>query len=153
MISAKNASLLALSIILIGAEAMAEDANFGQFTLTPAHKTTVSGSTDGSYDLSSIAQTDQNGNPCIGYASVNPDHMMILKEDLAQLKLEVDSNGQDTTLVVKGPDNILRCDFGTNDTPDAVIKATDWPSGEYKIWVGSIEPSQKWDYRLLAGGK
>ncbi len=153
MISAKNASLLALSIVLIGAEAMAGDANFGQFTLTRAHKTTVFGSTDGSYDLSSIAPTDQNGNPCIGYASVNPDHMMILKEDLGQLKLEVDSNGQDTTLVVTGPDNILRCDFGTNDTPDAVIEDTDWLSGEYKIWVGSIEPSQKWDYRLLAGGK
>ena len=154
MLFAKHGSLLVLSLALISVPAIAESANFGEFTLgsSPQNKSimAVTGRTDGSYDLSSIAKTDKAGNPCIGYASVNPDHVMILEENVSQLKLEVDSNGQDTTLVISGPDNFIHCDFGTNDTPDAAIKDLNLPSGKYKIWVGSIEPEQNWDYRLSA---
>ena len=151
MLFTKHSSLLALSLALISAPAIAQSAHFGEFTLaSSANKiaAAVTGRTDGSYDLSIIAKTDTAGNPCIGYASVNPDHVMILEQDLAKLKLQVDSNGKDTTLVVRGPDNIIRCDFGTNETPDAVIEDLNWPSGKYQIWVGCIEPEQNWDYRL-----
>jgi hypothetical protein len=143
-----------LLILLSATPAMSQGANFGQFSLTSGFDRTqvvAGGYTSGSYSLSSIANVDRYSRPCIGYGDPNPDHIMVLENDFPKLILQVDSGGQDTTLVVRGPDrNTIRCNFGTNDSPDARIEDTNWQAGRYEIWVGSIKSGQHLNYRLSA---
>ncbi|MGH2413056.1 MAG: hypothetical protein ACRDEA_05075 [Microcystaceae cyanobacterium] len=141
-------------IMATTAPALAQVANFDSLTLALGFdKSTavVTGHTGGSYSLSSIANRDRTNKPCIGYGDPNPDHILILESDFPKLKLKVDSRGKDTTLVIRGPNsNIIRCSFGTTDNPDAQVEDTNWQAGNYEIWVGSIEPSQRWNYSLSA---
>jgi hypothetical protein len=143
-----------LLILLSATPVLSQGANFGQFSLTSGFdraKAVFGGYTSGSYSLSSIANVDRYSKPCIGYGAPNPDHIMVLENDFPQLILQVDSNGQDTTLVVRGPDrNTIRCNFGTNDNPDARIEDKNWQAGRYEIWVGSIKAGQHLNYRLSA---
>jgi hypothetical protein len=108
------------------------------------------GNTGGAYSLASISNTDSQGNPCMGYGDPQPDHILTLQNDFAQLQLQVNSGGSDTTLIIKHleTDNI-RCAFGQNNQKDAMIQDTDWTAGTYQIWVGSIYPNQRSPYRLL----
>lgn len=109
----------------------------------------VTGHTGGSYSLASITNQDKNGNHCMGYSDPEPDHIMILEDDFAELSLKVNSGGQDTTLVIKGPNsNDIRCAFGKKQMRDALIKDTNWQRGQYEIWVGSMQPKQRSTYRL-----
>jgi hypothetical protein len=127
---------------------------FSQLTLVLGFnksKAVVTGYTGGSYSLSSIANSDRDGNTCIGYGDPEPDHTMILEKDLPSLILRVNSLGKDTTLVIKGPDkNTIRCSFGQNDTQDAVIQDRNWQAGRYQIWVGSLESNGRFNYSLSA---
>ena len=109
----------------------------------------VTGNTGGSYSLASITNQDRDGNPCMGYGDPQPDHVITLKSDFAQLTMQIDSGGSDTTLIVKGlePQNI-RCGFGQNNSRDAVIKDRNWSAGTYYIWVGSMHPNQRSQYSL-----
>lgn len=109
----------------------------------------VTGSTGGGYSLASIINRDRDGNPCMGYGDPEPDHVMVLESEFSQLSLKVNSRGSDTTLIIKGPGkNNVRCGFGKNHHRDAFVKGSQWPSGEYKIWVGSVTPNQRTGYRL-----
>lgn len=131
----------------------AKAANFGQLAIAPNFDSTnavLTGYTGGSYSLTAIATRDQNGTACIGYSDVNPDHVVVLQQDFSQLTLEVDSGGNDTTLVVKGPGNTIRCAFGSRSQPDAILAGEDWEAGEYKVWVGSIDANRQLDYTLSA---
>lgn len=144
-------SLLALIVALIAAPAIAQgDGHFQTLTLESNTKQKiVSGYTTGSFSLSSIANSDKDNKPCIGYGSPNPDHVMVLEDGFAKLKLTVDSGGHDTTLLVRGPNpNTIRCSFGNGDNKDASLVDNNWKPGKYEIWVGSIESGQRWDYRL-----
>ncbi|MGK7876750.1 MAG: hypothetical protein AB4426_26720 [Xenococcaceae cyanobacterium] len=147
-------SLIALMVALSAAPAIAEVANFEPLTLALGfnrEKAVVTGHTGGSYSLSSIANSDRHNKPCIGYGDPHPDHIMILENDFPRLKLQVDSGGEDTTLVVRrSNESTIRCDFGTTDNKDASIEDTNWKAGRYEIWVGSIEAGQRWNYRLSA---
>jgi hypothetical protein len=128
-------------------------ANFGQLAIAPnfdSANAVLTGYTGGSYSLTAIAARGQNGTACIGYSDVDPDHRLILKQEFSQLTLEVDSGGNDTTLVVKGPDNTVRCAFGSKSNPDAILTGEDWEAGSYQVWVGSIDPNRQVNYTLSA---
>ena len=160
MLKTRSPNLIALIIALIAAPVLAGDGNFQPLNLarnSGQSRWVVTGRTAGSYSLSSIANVASIPNlqgkkkPCIGYGAPNPDHIMVLEQDFAKLKLQVDSGGKDSTLVVVGPkDNNIRCDFGSNDRKDAKIQGRNWKKGTYKIWVGAIDSGKKWNYRLSA---
>lgn len=152
-INSRNLLLLFAAIGIIPAiPALAEMGNFEQLNLAAGFSkaaAVVTGYTSGAYSLSSIANNDIYGNPCIGYGDPDPDHTMVLENDFSQLILEIDSGGQDTTLIVRGPEpNTIRCNFGTDSNKDASIKDSNWKAGKYEIWVGSIKASRRLDYRL-----
>ncbi|NJK47747.1 hypothetical protein HC931_05815 [Candidatus Gracilibacteria bacterium] len=149
-----NRSCFPLLILLGAVPVMAERANFETLTLASGfNKATaiVRGYTSGSYSLSSLANSDRDKRPCIGYGDPNPDHILILENDFPKLALQVNSGGKDTTLVIRGPDqNTIRCNFSASDTQDARIEDEDWKAGRYEVWVGSMAAGQRLNYRLSA---
>ncbi len=81
-------------------------ANFGTLSLSKGFKSAVgvpSGQTGGSFSLPSLANRDRNNNLCLGFAEQKPDYIMDLKDDFDHLKIQVDSSGKDTTLMIQGP--------------------------------------------------
>jgi hypothetical protein len=148
--------LLPLVIALITTPVLAQTGNFGQLTLALGFKkgqAVVTGHTGGAYSLSSIANKDYQNNPCIGFGDPNPDHIMVLENDFSNLTLSVASGGNDTTLVVRGPDGIVRCGDDTGSKKDASIESENWPQGTYEVWIGSFEAGKSWNYRLVAQEK
>jgi hypothetical protein len=137
-----------------GMSAQAQESNFGSFTLNPKTLSHVTnGSTGGTTSLPAVtANTDRNDNQCLGFGDPKPDHVMKLTRRLDRLKLQVDSGGRDTTLIIMGPNGEWRCtdDFGNGK--DAGIDDGDWQPGNYKVWIGSVTPGKRWDYRLVVQG-
>lgn len=145
---------LTLMTALVATPAIAQVSNFNRLTLAVGFEKTaavVTGHTGGAYSLASIANSDRANRPCIGYGDPNPDHIMVLENNFPKLKLQVDSGGKDTTLVIRGPNqNTIRCNFGTDDDKDAKIEDLNWQAGQYEIWVGSMNSGQRVNYRLSA---
>lgn len=144
-------SVIALLAALIASPVLAQRANFGNLTIAPgfpAGSAQIAGQTGGSYSLPSIANSDGNKRPCIGFASETPDHILVLEKDFPNLTLQINSRGKDTTLLIKGPNNTIYCGDDTGLRKDASIEATNLKAGRYEIWVGSIEASQRWNYIL-----
>jgi hypothetical protein len=110
----------------------------------------VEGSTNGIFALSSIAGRDRRGNICVGFADSNPNHIMELQQGFDSLTLQINSGGNDTTLLVQGPDDsTIRCGEDTDRrNPDAQIQDQDWAAGTYRIWVGSHNQGQRYSYSL-----
>lgn len=137
---------------MVALPTLAQQANFESFTLSGATPTaSVSGFTNGISALSNIAGRDRNGIICAGFADTNPDHIMVLQQDLASLTLQVNSGGNDTTLLVQGPDDTVRCgEDSDRRNPDALIQDQDWSAGTYRIWVGSHHQGQRYSYSLNA---
>lgn len=135
------AVVAALSITSVVAQA----ANFGSIDLAPGFdpaSAIASGSTGGSFSLPTISQRDRHGNFCLGYSgSQTPDHVLTLEKDFPRLILEVKSRSTPTTLVIKGPNDVIRC--GDNSIDD-----TNWKAGKYQIWVGSKDPGVSGSYTL-----
>lgn len=129
---------------------LAQQANFGSFTLSgEAPTASVSGFTNGISALSNIVGRDRNGIICAGFADTNPDHTMVLQQDLASLTLQVNSGGNDTSLLVQGPDGTVRCgEDSDRRNPDALIQDQDWSAGTYRVWVGSHNQGQRYSYSL-----
>lgn len=140
-----------LVALLAVTPALAQGANFDSLTLRSGFgRAAANGFTGGSYSFSQqFGSRDRNNNQCLGFGDTNPDHILILENNIPQLKLQVNSGGNDTTLVVQGPnDGTLRCGDDSDRTQDASIQDVGWSAGTYKIWVGSVEPGQRWNYRL-----
>ncbi|MGB3202620.1 MAG: hypothetical protein WBA99_17065 [Nodosilinea sp.] len=129
---------------------LAQQANFESFTLSESTPTaSVSGFTNGISALSNLAGRDRNGTICTGFADTNPDHTMVLQQDIAALTLQVNSGGNDTSLLVQGPDGTVRCGEDTDRrNPDAYIQDQNWSAGTYRIWVGSHNQGQRYSYSL-----
>lgn len=134
--------------------ALAEIREFSQLTLVLGlnkNEAVVMGYTGGSYSLSSIANNDVNGNVCIGFGDPEPDHILILENDIPNLSLKLKSYGNDSTIVIRGPDKqTIRCSFGQNDDRDVSIQAKNWRAGRYEIWIGSMASDRRVDYVLSA---
>lgn len=136
----------------IASPSLAENPVFGKVSLAPGFQPAsgvVSGYTSGSASLPAIvANSDRLGNKCLGFADTAPDYIMVLQKDFARLRLQIDSGGKDTTLAVKGPNGVVRCGDDTGKNKDASIDDSDWKAGDYSIWVGTIEPGPRLDYKL-----
>ncbi|MEH1940717.1 MAG: hypothetical protein V7L01_10920 [Nostoc sp.] len=148
----RNGWLLAILTAITATPAIAQTANFSTITLSknsdPAQGR-VQGFTGGSYSLSAISNRDRDRKACIGFADPNPDHIMVLEKDFSQMTIQVDSNNNDTTLLVQGPDNTtIRCGDDTGKSKDASVSDRSWKSGTYRIWVGTFNPGVKRDYTL-----
>ncbi len=144
--------LLAMVTALATTPAIAQTANFGTFALStnfnPAQGK-VQGFTGGSYSLSAISNRDREQTACIGFADPNPDHIMVLENDFSQLTVQIDSNNNDTTLLIQGPDKAtIRCGDDTGKRKDASVSDRNWKKGTYRIWVGTFNPGMKRDYTL-----
>jgi hypothetical protein len=91
---------------------------------------------------------DRENNPCLGYAEETPDHIIDLEADFNQLQIAVDSGGQDTTLLITGPNGFALCGDDTGASQDASVTSSNFKAGKYEIWVGTINPNQAWNYTL-----
>ncbi|MBE9079112.1 hypothetical protein IQ241_17710 [Romeria aff. gracilis LEGE 07310] len=144
-----------LGAALVGLPAVAQTANFAGVTLArgeAAEPSRLAGFTAGSYRLSNLSARDRGGNLCLGYADTTPDHILVLEQDFPNLTIAVDSGGNDTTLLVQGPDSVVRCnDNASRRDRDARISDADWPAGIYQIWVGTFDAGARYDYRLSVG--
>jgi hypothetical protein len=152
-LSYSHGLLAAIGLTAVSAfPALSESINLSQMIIAAGSDLTnimATGYTGGSYSLSSITNIDKNGTPCVGYSDPKPDHSLILENDFDLLSVRVDSGGQDTTLVIKGPkDNDILCGFGQKQIRDALVESRHWQAGHYDIWVGSMQPNQKINYRL-----
>ncbi|NEP10133.1 MAG: hypothetical protein F6K14_07930 [Symploca sp. SIO2C1] len=138
-----------------------KEANFDSLTLSPGFTPgltpeggQVGGYTSGSYSLSSIANTDHNGNPCVGFGDTTADHKLVLEQDFSNLSVGVNSGGKGTTLVIQGPNSqTFRCADGIESTNDATVDHNTvtnltWKAGTYWIWVGTMDPEQMLNYTL-----
>ncbi|HBB33588.1 MAG TPA: hypothetical protein DDZ80_19415 [Cyanobacteria bacterium UBA8803] len=146
-----NRNLIALLAVLGATPVLSQPANFGTIELSlgfPPEAGRVAGNTGGSYSLPSLVNRDRNGNPCLGYGEETPDHVILLKKDFPKLTIKVNSGRKDTTLLIKGPDNFALCGDDTGSNKDASVEATNLKEGEYKVWVGAMEPNQNWAYTL-----
>lgn len=137
--------------LLGAAPALAQNANFGSITLGGGSLSgSVQGHTAGFFALSDITGRDRNGNICAGFAADTPDHILVLQQDFASLSVQVNSGGNDTTLLIQGPDdNTIRCG---NDTDrrnlDALVQDSGWAAGTYRVWVGTHDQGQRYNYTL-----
>lgn len=146
-------TLVITSSIVSATIAMAEaTANFDGFTLDNTKKTaSVRGSTGGNVSIPAITgSSDRSGNKCLGFGDSKPDHIMTLTQATTKLNLKVNSSGRDTTIVIQGPDGELRCGDDTGSKKDASFSGSNWNAGTYKIWIGSMAPSDRGNYRLSA---
>jgi hypothetical protein len=148
----RRAALVSLGALALGGSfglgALAQKSNFGEIKLS-ANPVTVTGTTGGNTSLSAIAgNQDSSGAPCIGFGDPTPDHTMTLTKKMGRLSLQVDSKGMDTTIVILGPDGDLRCGDDTGNKKDASLEDGDWKPGVYQIWVGSMKPGSRQNYRL-----
>jgi hypothetical protein len=151
MLGLNSRGFLALMTALIATPVLAQTPNFGSLTLAPnfsPEKATVNGTTAGSFSLTSLKNKDIHNRPCIGYGSSNPDHVIVLQKGFSHLRLQVNSRGKDTTLVVEGPDGNFRCGDDSSGSKDASIDDSNWKAGRYLVWVGSIESGPRYDYTL-----
>ncbi|PSB17662.1 hypothetical protein C7B69_17220 [filamentous cyanobacterium Phorm 46] len=147
----KNSALLAAIGAIAALPVLAETANFGTLTLSRGFDSPTAmlrGSTGGSYSLSAIANTDRHKNKCLGFATPTPDHIIVLQQNFSKLAIQVNSGGKDTTLVVQGPGNSVRCGDDTGQNKDASIVDSDWQAGSYRIWVGTLEAGAKSNYTI-----
>ncbi|MEB3335824.1 MAG: hypothetical protein VKJ46_00050 [Leptolyngbyaceae bacterium] len=137
---------MGLTALLCAVPALADNANFGTLSLAPGFSSSegiARGSTGGSFSLPAIANSDYKQRLCLGYAGDKdvPDHILVLQKNFAALKLKVTSGRNKTTLLVKGPDGIIRC--GKDQIEDS-----NWAAGTYKVWVGALEAGMRRDYKL-----
>ncbi|ASC73441.1 hypothetical protein XM38_044080 [Halomicronema hongdechloris C2206] len=143
--------LLGCAAMVSMAPALAQTANFGSLTLgTNSTSASANGNTAGFFSLSNIAPRDRNGDLCLGYAAENPDHILTLQQDYEDLTVQIDSGGNDTTLLIQGPDNnTIRCGSDTSRrNPDANVVDSGWRAGTYRIWVGSHHQNQRYEYTI-----
>jgi hypothetical protein len=146
------ASALGLGLAL-SAPALAQEATFGTLTVAGSGRQTIQGQTGGTTSLPSAVAgqaRDPLGHDCLGYGALTPNHILQLASGRDRLVLTVDSGGQDTTLIVKGPGGQVWCgDDISGRNLDAQIAASGWQPGTYEVWVGTFDAGQRYNYTLI----
>lgn len=87
------------------------------------------------------------GQPCVGYLPAQPSHLLQLQTYFANLRILVNS-GQDTTLVIRGPDGSFRCNDDANPQDLNPIVEGPFPAGVYQVFVGTYQPSIQAPYAI-----
>jgi hypothetical protein len=143
-------AIASLSLLGFGQGAIAQESNFGRFSLNAKTRVAVvDGTTGGSTSLSAITTNlDRDENQCFGFGDPRPDHILNLEKPADRLKVTINSRGTDTTLVIQAPDGSFLCadDFG--NSKDAGLESPSWQSGQYKLWIGTVRPGQRHAYQL-----
>lgn len=86
--------------------------------------------------------------PCTGYATVLPDHIIDVRQDPAEVTIDVRGQG-DTVLILQGPEGWICNDDAVGSDPQ--IQAVLDP-GRYRVWVASYRPGHhEYDLRVSAG--
>lgn len=116
----------------------------------PAQNVDMRGYVRGTVALfKTVGDRDASQKRCMGYGALTPDHTIQVQQSGAQVKLQIKTNQQDTTLVVEGPDNRLYC---ADDSPqggkDAGLVLANAKAGNYKVWIGAFEPGTGFRYTL-----
>jgi len=137
------------AIALLPLTAIAQESNFGKLALNSDHPSGVlRGSTGGAASLPAIVSNrDRHNQQCLGFGDPKPDHLLILEKPFATLNLQVRSN-TDTTLIIQGPDGVVRCGDDNGSNKNARITDTNWPAGTYRVWIGTATPGTQQDYTL-----
>lgn len=137
MINRLNALALACVLTAVAAPALAQDAsqtaNFGEVRLSAGFTPdphTVSMVAGGGIDASRL------GNGCVGKISSAPDYQVTYSAGGLPLVFRTRS-GEDTTLVINGPNGSWRCDDDSYGDGDAEVRFNNPQSGVYDIWVGT----------------
>ncbi|MBE9041125.1 hypothetical protein IQ235_10080 [Oscillatoriales cyanobacterium LEGE 11467] len=127
---------------------VAEDSHFGSIVFPDM--TSAQGYTGGTTSLPAVlGNKDENENLCLGFGDPVPDYILILDRDIDRLRIQVDSGGRDTTLLIQDlEEQTLYCADDTEVGMDAGMTLSDRSSGRYKIWIGTSDPGQRWDYTL-----
>lgn len=147
--------VLALGAVSVSRPVLAQDngSHFDNLALnspTGIDTSIVEGNTGGSFSLTSLSQYDTQGNLCSGYSyDSQPNHILQLDvEDKVELSIWVDSQGKDTTLLVRGSNSLDCADDLSSFNLDAGIYRKEWDAGVYEIWVGSSAPGENYSYQL-----
>ncbi|MGB3491183.1 MAG: hypothetical protein WBA57_00540 [Elainellaceae cyanobacterium] len=157
LVSIVSHSLVALSLTVAIApmtsqRAMAQSrSNFGVVQLSAASRTEhplTQGYTQGSVPLAAIATHDINGNRCVGFAETEPDHVLEVQQTMGQTVIRVNSDGNDTTLLIQDEQGRVWCGDDTGRSADATIRINRMEVGEYRVWVGSFDAAQSYNYSL-----
>lgn len=142
---------LLLGMGFIALPAIAQS-NFGSVTLQHGFNVaqgTMRGNTGGRNSLPEmVTARDRQGNLCLGYGSSVPDHILVLDQSFDSLTLQVNSGGNDTALVVRGPGGARCGDNTSRSNPDDRLQGTDWAAGSYEVWVGTSTPGSRYNYTL-----
>ncbi len=141
------------SLVGIGGlgSALAQTANFDSLVLSQRQsEASAAGFTTGFFAISNIAPRDRHGNVCVGFADTNPDHILTLEQNFSTLTIKVNSGGNDTTLLIQGPNGQdVRCGEDINRRNlDAQVVDENWPAGTYQIWVGAHHQGQRYQYSI-----
>ncbi len=111
----------------------------------------VPGITAGSDSFTRLASRDRRRKICLGFGDSKPDHTLILPREQPRLRISVNSEGRDTTLLIQGPNGIDCNDNYRREHRDAGVTDRDWPAGTYQIWVGSFNRGDRINYTLRIG--
>ncbi len=145
-------AIASLALGAIASAAIAQTATYGTLALeTGFGKVQASGSTGGTMDLPRIVNRDRDGQRCLGYSRDYqvPDHLITIAPGTGPITLQVES-GKDSTLLVRGPNqSTVRCGDDTETSKDASISGS-FEAGTYEVWVGSLQPGDRFRYRLTA---
>lgn len=111
-------------------------------------KAEANGQTAGERSLAEMVGRDRRRKVCLGYAALEPNHRLTLDRQASQLRISVESEGKDTTLLILGPRGVDCNDNYRRGDRDAAVSDRNWPAGDYQIWVGAFEAGDHIDYQL-----
>ena len=110
----------------------------------------VRGETGGKHKAADLLDTEGTSTGfCNGFVNKKPNHTLILSNFFDFLKIEVNSNS-DTSLIIEGPGGVWCNDDFHGINP---LIEGQWQPGNYKIWVGSYQKNNDWDYQMKITSK
>jgi len=122
-------------------------ANFGEMRIArgfDAQRARVRGTSGAAIDAEDLGQSLTGR--CRGWIATRPDHLVTLTTAFDYLRVEA-AAGQDTTLVVRGPQGLMCDDDGAGHHNPRIEGA--FAPGVYQVWVGSFRRGRQAPYELL----
>ena len=86
---------------------------------------------------------------CVGYITKNPDHLLTLKEDIANLHLFVRAEGDSALIVYDETNKETFCSDDDQYYHPGILR--DWKAGVYHIYVASYYPNEHLRYSFYIG--
>jgi hypothetical protein len=153
----KFANPLTLSCAVIAAiatSALAQTSIDGDLSLSGGNRSgSLTGHAIGTNSIPTAVvrrTSDSQGHECLGFSSMQPNHLLTLQTPLQNLTLTVDSGSEDTTIAVQGPNGLLLCGDDAAGGSSASVTTANWPAGTYQVWVGTFAAGARVRYRLSA---